>query len=210
MFPLRIVGVLICSLATGCASVADPSPVAAAPVPSVAIQPPSTVEPAEAAPTPDVVLPDVPAIVEPETDQVQATAKSVAPSAKPAARQSSTPELTEPPRKAPDHPAAATPSEPPLDIAALKARLRDTSAFGVFTKLALKNQVDDLLARFRAHYGSGQASKIASLREPYDTLVFKVVGLLKDADPLLARAVAGSRESIWRILADPVQFKLAT
>src|SRR5260221_12018223 len=44
--------------------------------------------------------------------------------------------------------AAAPPAPPPppaLNLASLEQRLRDTHAIGVFTKLSLKNQVDDLL-----------------------------------------------------------------
>jgi hypothetical protein len=98
-------------------------------------------------------------------------------------------------------------AEPPLDVAALKARLRDTDAIGVFTKLALKNQVDDLLKRFRAHYLNGQKTSVAALRQPYDMLVLKVLALVQDSDPSLARTIAGSREAIWGILADPNKFK---
>lgn len=100
--------------------------------------------------------------------------------------------------------------EPPLDMAALKLRLRDTNAIGVFTKLALKNQVDDLLQQFRSHYLSGQQTGVAKLRQPYDLLVLKVLALVQDGDPLLARTISGSREAIWIILADPEQFKLVT
>ena len=91
-------------------------------------------------------------------------------------------------------------------MAALKARLRDTSAIGMFTKLALKNQVDDLLQQFRAHYLSGRKTGVAALRPPYDMLVLKVLALIQDGDPTLARSLAGSREAIWSILADPEKF----
>ncbi len=100
--------------------------------------------------------------------------------------------------------------ESPLDVAALKARLRDTSAIGVFTKLALKNQVDDLLQRFRALYQGGQKTSVATLRQPYDLLLLKVLALLQDSDPPLARTISGSREAIWGILADPEKFKSVT
>ena len=102
-----------------------------------------------------------------------------------------------------DRPVAA---EPPLDVAALTARLRDTNAIGVFTKLALRNQMDDLLQQFRAHYQSGQTSGVAPLRQPYDMLVLKVLALVQDGDPTLARTISGSREAIWGILADRDKF----
>jgi hypothetical protein len=91
-------------------------------------------------------------------------------------------------------------------VAALKARLRDTSAIGMFTKLALKNQVDDLLKQFRAHYLSGQKPNVVELRQQYDMLVLKVLALIQDSDPSLARTISGSREAIWGILADPEKF----
>ena len=82
---------------------------------------------------------------------------------------------------------------------------------GVFTKLALRNQVDDLMKMFRiGHEGrDSQKVNIASLRQPYNRLVEKVVSLVKEGDPPLARTILGSRESIWNILSDPVKFKAA-
>ena len=74
-------------------------------------------------------------------------------------------------------------------------------------KNPLENSVDDLLKEFRAHYLNGQKTSVASLRQPYDMLVLKVLSLLQDADPPLARTISGSREAIWNILADPEQFK---
>jgi hypothetical protein len=100
--------------------------------------------------------------------------------------------------------------EPPLDVAALKTRLRETHAIGVFTKLALKNQMDDLLEQFRAHYQNGQKTSVASLRQPYDMLVLKVLSLVQDGDPSLARTISGSREAIWAILADKEKFNSVT
>ena len=102
---------------------------------------------------------------------------------------------------------AAKPAPTPtLDVAALKERLRSTSACGVFTKLALKNQMDDLLQQFRARHQSADAGGVATLRQPYDMLVLKVLAVVQDGDPSLARMISGSREAIWGILADPVKF----
>ena len=100
--------------------------------------------------------------------------------------------------------------EPPLDVAALTARLRDTKAIGTFTKLALKNQVDDLLTQFRAYYQSGRKTSIDSLRQPYNLLILKVLSLLQDSDPALARTISASREAIWSMLADPEKFNSLT
>ena len=97
-------------------------------------------------------------------------------------------------------------ADPALDVVTLAARLRDTQAIGVFTRLALKKQADDLLDRFRAHHQGGQKADVASLRQRYDMLVLKVLAVVQDGDPPLARAVAGSCEAIWGILADPGNF----
>lgn len=96
--------------------------------------------------------------------------------------------------------------EAALDVDSLKERLRNTTAIGVFAKLALSNQMDDLLDLFRAHYAGGRTTDIALLRQPYNMLVLKVLSLVQDGDPSLARTIAGSREAIWTILADPVKF----
>lgn len=91
-------------------------------------------------------------------------------------------------------------------MASLKQKLQQTRAIGVFTKLALKNQVDDLLERFKAHYQGRQKADVAALRQSYNMLVLKVLSLVQDGDPTLARTIAASRDAIWNMLADPVKF----
>ncbi len=95
---------------------------------------------------------------------------------------------------------------PALDLTALEQRLRDTHAIGLFTKLSLKNQVDDLLAQFRAFYAGQRGPTLAGLRRSYELLLMKVVTLLQNDDPGLATAVSSSRESIWAILSDRTRF----
>ena len=95
---------------------------------------------------------------------------------------------------------------PTLDIKSLEARLKDTQAIGVFTKLALKNQVNDLLDQFRAYYQGRLKITLADLRRPYEMLLQKVLALLQDGDPPLAGAIVASREAIWGLLADPAKF----
>jgi hypothetical protein len=101
---------------------------------------------------------------------------------------------------------AAAPASPALDLAAMEQRLRDTHAIGVFTKLSLKNQVDDLLAQFKAYHSGQSRVPLAQLRQKYELLLLKVVSLLQDADPPLATAISSSREAIWSLLADPRRF----
>jgi hypothetical protein len=95
---------------------------------------------------------------------------------------------------------------PALDLAALEQRLRDTHAIGVFTKLSLKNQVDDLLDQFRAYHRGAGKPPLTQLRQEYDLLLLKVLTLLQDSDHELAAAIASSREAIWGILTDKDKF----
>ena len=93
-----------------------------------------------------------------------------------------------------------------LDLSGLEQRLRDTRAIGVFTKLSLKNQVDDLLGEFRTYHKGRTPPTLTQLRQQYEVLLMKVVTLLQDGDPSLAGAVTSSREAIWGVLTDPVKF----
>ena len=99
---------------------------------------------------------------------------------------------------------------PPLDLASLEQRLRDTKAIGVFTKISLKNQVDDLLTQFRAFHQGRAGAVLTDLREQYNLLLLKVLSLLQGSDPVLAQAIAASREALWGLLADPAKFATLT
>ncbi len=112
------------------------------------------------------------------------------------------PQKNRAPRQAPRRRTAS----PPLDLTTLETRLKETKAIGVFTKITLKNQVDDLLEQFRAYYQGRAKTTLAELRQPYDRLLLKVLSLLQDGDPELARTIVTSREAIWGILADPNKF----
>jgi hypothetical protein len=100
----------------------------------------------------------------------------------------------------------AASAAPALDLSALEQRLRDTKAIGVFTKLSLKNQVDDLLAQFKAFHNKQAKLTQSELRQRYDLLLLKVLSLLQDNDPSLASAISASREALWGILIDPAKF----
>lgn len=88
----------------------------------------------------------------------------------------------------------------------LAARLRETKAIGFFTKLALKNQIDDLLGRLRCYHGKTCDIPLPTLREEFNLLLMKVLSLLQDHDPDLFRALAGARDILWSKLADPKAF----
>jgi hypothetical protein len=93
-----------------------------------------------------------------------------------------------------------------LDFAALVARLRKTKAINLVTKVAVKNQSNDLLDEFRAYHTRHGTATLAELRRSYDSLFSRLHSLLEDADPPLARDVDRSRAAIWEILSDPSKF----
>jgi hypothetical protein len=217
---IRIAGVLLSSLIASCAGVdhpprgtgaAEPGP-ALAGVPAVTAAPDEPAAPPEAAPSKPAR--DAPVAGPPKAPPRNAgDAPSASPTAVPAAKApgasvkaapAAIPAPLAPP--ASDVSPPKQPAAPPLDLKALVERLRETKAIGMFTKLALKNQVDDLLDRFREHYASSVKTSITELRPPYDRLLLKVLAAVQDEDPDLARAIVDSREPIWDILADPARF----
>ena len=164
--------------------------------------PPPTMPPAVAAvvaPAPPAAQPTVPANVQP--------AKVVEPTAKAVAKAPGSPVPgAQPPKKEGVAPEVAQQKTPPLDLASLEQRLKDTKAIGVLTKISLKNQVDDLLSQFRAFYQGKLKITLAELRRSYDLLLLKVLSLLQDSDPTLASTIVASREAIWALLSDPAKF----
>jgi len=91
----------------------------------------------------------------------------------------------------------------PIGLKEIEQRLRDTHAIGVFTKLSLKNQIDDLLAQLRAYQLKKTGTSLPQLRQRYDVLLQKVIGLLQSGDPSLAKDISSSREAIWSLLTAP-------
>jgi hypothetical protein len=191
------------------------------PTPRTAVGPPMPVAPPPVAPPkPPTAAPRPPAApsrpqVAVGPSQSQPAAPPPAPTTRPASPSSQTgpppsegvtPKETAPAPEPPISP-PAKPSTPTLDLAGLEQRLRDTKAIGVFTKLSLKNQVDDLLGEFRDFHRSRDQSMLAKLREAFDLLVLKVLSLLQDGDPALAHDVSSSREALWHILIDPDTFE---
>ena len=158
-------------------------------------------------------VPSPPASAAPDAASVPPAAPAPVPSAPTTAAPAPQPEAvakaTPAPATAPPKPSVTPPkpaAPPPLDLAGLEKRLRDTKAIGVFTKISLKNQVDDLLQQFKAfHDGQGRAT-LNELRERYNGLMLKVLSLLQRDDPSLARDLTASRDAIWGILTDRVQF----
>jgi hypothetical protein len=170
---------------------------------------PATPRPTAVASKPPAVAAGPPASGQNEPPRAEPVPKPSPPLEKSQAPSESTPppstETASPPETAAPQPAKQTAVT--LDLAALEQRLRDTKAIGVFTKLSLKNQVDDLLAEFREFHQKRDQTMLARLRQAFDLLVLKVLSLLQDGDPTLARDVSSSREALWNILIDPDKFQ---
>lgn len=101
---------------------------------------------------------------------------------------------------------APRPPAEQLDIRTLESRLRETRAIDPLSKLKLKSQIDELVARFRQMHESGMSTRVGALRQPYENVIGKIQSML-GRDPLLANDIEVSREAIWRVLADPGKFR---
>ena len=88
----------------------------------------------------------------------------------------------------------------------MEQELRSTKAIGVFSRIALKNQVDDLMKKFRDHYKGKEPPTMMQLKSSYDLLIMKVLSMVQDHDQKLASAIVSSRAAIWDLLADPKKF----
>ena len=154
--------------------------------------PPKTTEPTEPEPAPTSVSPPSMALTPTELAVVAPAAPA-------------TPELEPAPSLIP--PSAASPiATETLDFSSLVTRLRKTKAIGLRTKVAVKNESDELLDQFRAYHMHHGVVTLADLRSSYDSLFQKLHSLLEEADPPLARDIDRSRAAIWELLADPSQF----
>ena len=154
-----------------------------APVSPVAEKTPDAPPPVSAAPAP-VPVPSKTPPTPPKATQAPKAAAAVPAST---------------PKAAPTPVVAAAPT---LDLKGLEARLKGSSAIGVMTKLSLKNQVDDLVKRFRAYHDGSRPPQLTDLRPSYELLVMKVLSLLQDKDVALAKDINASREAIWGLLSD--------
>ena len=176
--------------------------------------PPTVPAAAPAQPPPPVAVVVPPAPVAEPASAPQPAVPGVAqvgprPAASPAPRSVAQAPVRTAPAKTPSAAPAAAPAAPAaatLDLPLLEQRLKDTRAIGVFTKLSLKNQVDDLLTQFRAYHKGGSQQTLPQLRQSYEVLLIKVVSLIQNDDPKLAAAVGSSREAIWGVLSDPKKF----
>jgi hypothetical protein len=215
---VRIVGLVIVLMTAACAGIRgapprEPTNAGAAQDAAVEVKPPET-----AAVEPEVPLAGPPVADSQDKSQNGSSASTVtigipatqadAPAAKTPTQARAAPPTDLAPKVEGKAPVAEKPpAAPPLDLTLLEKRLRETNAIGVFTKLTLKNQVDDLLDRFRAHYEGKTKTSLSELRQPFDLLILKVLSLVQDRDSSLAGAILASREAIWGILSDPAKFQ---
>jgi hypothetical protein len=196
-------------LSTGCMHETKPQtqppPVAATPetakAPQTAKATPATAKP----PSPTSKAPATTSKTKPAPATTAKTAPSSATKPQPAPPKQAA--AATPPKQAtapaPPKQAAAAPT---LDLDGLEARLKQTKAIGLMTKLSLKNKVDDLLDEFRQHHAGKPMPTVSELRRSYDLLMMKVLSLLQDHDQQLASDILSSRERIWGLLADPKSF----
>lgn len=113
-----------------------------------------------------------------------------------------------PPAPSPEPEPQVVPEPQPelaLDLDGLERRLKETSALGVLTKLALKNEIDDLVDDV-AKFHQKKRGELTVLRERFELLLMKLTSLLQYKEPELAREVAAAREGLWKLLADPGEF----
>ncbi len=198
---MKLLAALVLLALAGCTAMKPaqaPAPVASQPTATPASAPPQA---ATSAPTPAAKTQEGARAQTPPAKKPAAPASALRQPAAPAP--SSAPHAVEA--------AASKPASPaPLDLKVLEQQLKETKAIGLMTKLALKNQVDDLLAQFRAYYQGQLKATLADLRRPYELLLMKVLAVLQDGDPALANAINASREAIWGILSDRERFARAT
>lgn len=89
-----------------------------------------------------------------------------------------------------------------IDIEVLTTRLKKTKAIGLFTKLAIRNDVTDLMDDVKRYRKKSMLdSKIEEVRESFEGLLMKIIALLDD-DPELSRDMYVGRESIWKSLLE--------
>ncbi|MDQ6971248.1 MAG: hypothetical protein Q9M30_01225 [Mariprofundaceae bacterium] len=90
---------------------------------------------------------------------------------------------------------------PRFDMDALIARLKESDAIGMFTKLALRSDALDLMDLVNTWKHKAKKISLQEVRSRYDGLVLKVLALLDD-DPALSGDISSAREEIWQSLLE--------
>ena len=89
-------------------------------------------------------------------------------------------------------------AEEQTEFEKFKAEIREKITF-------LKNEIDDLVEAMDKFHRKGRG-ELPELRERFDLLLMKLMSLLQDDAPELADEIARSREDLWNVIADPVEF----
>jgi len=89
-----------------------------------------------------------------------------------------------------------------VDFKVLKERLKGTDAIGFFTKLAIRNDIVDLMDKIKQYRKrSILKANMKKIRNSFDGLLLKIIALL-EKDPNLSRDLYVGRESIWESLLE--------
>jgi hypothetical protein len=200
--------IMLTVLSTGCMHETKPQtqppPVAATPETAKA---PQTATPATAKPPSSTSkAPATTSKAKPSPATTAKTAPTSATKPQPATPQKQVASAAPPKQASAPAPPKQAAAAPTLEVTSLEARLKQTKAIGLMTKLSLKNKVDDLLDQFRQHHAGKPMPTVSELRRSYDLLMMKVLSLLQDRDQQLASDILTSRERIWGLLADPKSF----
>ncbi len=103
---------------------------------------------------------------------------------------------------------AEAPSEE-LNLKSLKLRLRKTDSVGLFTKLALKAELDRLLEDFNLHHLGRSDHGLEALMARFERLMGRTLKLVRKGDPVLYRTLASSRDALRTVFSDPTKFAAA-
>jgi hypothetical protein len=211
---------LWCFVAVGCAQVttgppeeaiqaAEPAAAAATPLAAdepAKPEPPSSVPVANISDITENSIHDAPVATDPAPSTVSVGDIALEASEPVVTLEASTVQEFEPAPAPIPYPVASPLVAETLDFSSLVTRLRKTKAISLRTKVAVKNESDDLLEQFRVYHTQHGITTLADLRRSYDLLFDKLRSLLEDADPPLARDIDRSQAAIWELLADPRKF----
>jgi len=90
-----------------------------------------------------------------------------------------------------------------FDPGTLAERLRQTNAIGFFTKLQLKGDIENLVKEVDDHYAGKNNATLMQLHERFQLLFHKIVTLVQNKDPQLAKDITSARQSLWEWVSDP-------